>query len=96
MDKKNNKDLKRKYAEEIREKFVKSLPFSPGLFRELFDYLDAYLQGNECDDMLKNTCIFLRKNNLPLEESLKWMQNNGAFCDCEVLANLEDSFEGLE
>jgi len=33
---------------------------------------------------------FLENNNLPLEESIEWIEENGGYCDCEVLANIED------
>lgn len=43
-----------------------------------------------CDDTLKYTKEFLQMNNLPFQESIEWLQENGAYCDCEVLANIED------
>lgn len=42
------------------------------------------------NDTLKYTKEFLENNNLPLEESIEWIEENGGYCDCEVLANIED------
>ncbi|WP_290687210.1 DUF2695 domain-containing protein [Intestinibacter sp.] len=29
---------------------------------------------------------------MPLEESIEWLEEHGGYCDCEVLANIEDLF----
>lgn len=90
MDKKNKKELVKKYAKSQKDEFNNSLPFIKDLFEELFGYLDETLETYGCDDTLKYTIEFLNKNELPLENSIEWLNENGGFCDCEVLANIED------
>jgi len=34
---------------------------------------------------------FLKLDNV--EEITKWLGENGGYCDCEVLANLEEKFD---
>lgn len=60
------------------------------VFDELFNYIDETLEINGCNDTLKYTKEFLENNNLPLEESIELIEENGGYCDCEVLANIED------
>lgn len=90
MDKNKKKELMRKYAQEQKNAFVNSLPFSKDLFGLLFDYLDEMLDKDGCDNTLKYTMKFLNDNKLPVDTSLEWMKDNGGYCDCEVLANIAD------
>ncbi|MBZ9685921.1 DUF2695 domain-containing protein [Clostridium estertheticum] len=97
MDKNKKKELLKKYAQEQKKNFLHSLPFNTMLFQNLFDYLDDKLgeDGCGCDDTLKYTIKFLENNNLPKENSLDWMSENGGYCDCEVLANIEGKMDGM-
>ncbi len=95
MDKNKKKELMRKYAQEQKNAFENSLPFDKTMFEQLFDYLDEMLEQDGCDDTLKYTTKFLNDNNLPVEKSLDWLNENGGYCDCEVLANIEDKISEL-
>jgi len=95
MDKKQKKELLKKYAEEQKNNFINSLPFKKSLFEKLFDYLDENLENHECDHSYKLTINFLKEHNLPVEKSLEWMKSNGGFCDCEVLWNIEDKIQEI-
>lgn len=95
MDKNMKKELLKKYAQEQKNALVNSLPFSIIFFEQLFDYLDEKLEINGCDETLRYTRKFLSDNNLPVEKSLDWMNENGGYCDCEVLANIEDKISEI-
>ena len=45
---------------------------------------------------LSYTKKFLEDNNLPLEKSIEWLEENGGYCDCEVLDNIEDKILDIE
>lgn len=92
MDKSRKKELLKQVKKQEKQKFIESLPFSEEIFEELFDYLDETLGDYGCDDTLKYTEKFITVNDLPLEESIEWLKENGGYCDCEVLANIEDLF----
>lgn len=84
------KELKLK----ARKEFEQSLPTSRDNFKALFDYLDGQLVDNPCDDTLKLSVAFLQSLNLEnIEEITKWLGANGGYCDCEVLANVEERFD---
>ena len=95
MDKIKKKELMKKYAQDQKNTFENSLPFDKNLFNQLFDFLDEMSEKDGCDDTLKYTTKFLNDNNLPEEKSLDWMGKNGGYCDCEVLANIEDKISDL-
>ena len=63
-------------------------------FRQPLDFLDDELQTKECDDKLTITTTFLHNHNISnVEQVLKWLAGHGGYCDCEVLANVEEHFE---
>ena len=95
MNKDRKKELRKKYAQEQKGRLEESLPFDKTMFARLFDYLDKSLQSQGCDNTLKHTGIFLQNSNLPIDRSISWLQENGGFCDCEVLANIEDKISEL-
>jgi hypothetical protein len=56
--------------------------------RDLFEYLDrANMAGYECDHTFALTEEFLRYRDIAAEQVIKWLAENGAGCDCEVMMN---------
>jgi len=85
--------LKRwKYAE--RADLLAGMPISPEQLHRLLDYLNANLKS--CDHTTKLTSIFLHAENLEKGRVLSWLGEHGGYCDCEVLANLDDLDESLQ
>ena len=98
MPDKNEIERRKQIKNELREKakieFENSLPISREKFAQLFDFLDEKLGEFDCDDSLKLTTEFLQKNNLVnIDEIENWLQENGGYCDCEVLNNVEEMFD---
>ena len=63
------------------------------IFQELFDYLDESL-GDGCDHRLTMTTEFLKDKGIEnINQVAEWLNNNGGYCDCEVLMNVEEKFE---
>ncbi|MNU12026.1 hypothetical protein D3C71_00470 [compost metagenome] len=94
IEKARRKQLQRELQEKARIKFEQSLPTSRELFQNLFDFLDEVLEKNTCDDSLKLTKQFLNSQNIQNREEVEnWLKENGGFCDCEVLYNVEELFE---
>jgi hypothetical protein len=96
MDKNAKKEMAKQYARKQKDALIASLPFALSWFQPLFDYLDEMLSSMGCDDTLKFTTEFLQEQHLPIETSLAWMRENGGYCDCEVLANIEEKISELE
>jgi|SRR5262245_54277443 len=86
------KALKQAMRQTERDQLRSSLPLSPELMRALFDFVDEQLSKTECDDSLSHTLIFLGQRELPVESVVRWLEDAGGHCDCEVLANSEERF----
>jgi predicted transcriptional regulator len=98
MPDKNEKERLKQLQKDLQEKtlmeFEESLPISRELFLDLFDFLYQELEKNGCDDSLKLTKQFLETNQVRnTDEVEKFLKENGGFCDCEVLYNVEEKIE---
>lgn len=96
MDKRRKKELLKNFKNDEKSEFRESIPFSIEIFKELFNYIDTELGSYGCDDTLKYTKKFLENNNLPWKKIIEWLEENGGYCDCEVLANIEDKILDIE
>lgn len=77
---------------EDTKKAIEEMPISLTHLGQLFDHLDEKLEEC-CDHTPRITAAFLKSNNLNPESILPWLQEQGGFCDCEILANVEESWE---
>jgi hypothetical protein len=73
-------------------KAIEEMPISLAHLGQLFDHLDVELE-NGCDHTPRITTAFLTSNGLNPEIILPWLHDQGGFCDCEILANVEESWE---
>lgn len=63
-------------------------------FQNLFNYLDTELTDKNCDNTNSITRTFLLQSNIQnADEVLEWLAKHGGYCDCEILANVEEQFE---
>jgi len=93
-EKERRKQLQNEWRQKQQEEFEKSLPMEREIFEKLFDFLDLQLEENGCDNTNKLTTEFLENNNIiNIENVVSWLVENGGYCDCEILANVEDKFE---
>ena len=93
-DKKRRKLISSDLKAREREEFNKSLPMDRQMFRKLFDHLNGRLKMEGCTDTLKITADFLIENEISdIVGIKKWLNAHGGYCDCEVLANVEEQFE---
>ncbi|MCS3530545.1 DUF2695 domain-containing protein [Chryseobacterium sp. JUb7] len=97
MDK-NEKKRRKQILDELRQKqqeeFELNLPMAREAFEKLFDDLDERLEKIGCDNTNRLTIEFLRDNKIQNPENvLKWLAENGGYCDCEILTNVEEKFE---
>lgn len=56
----------------------------------MFDMLAQELSTKGCDHTRRLTQQFLEQRGQAAEAVLAWLDDNGGFCDCEVLANVEE------
>jgi len=93
-----NNDRRKQIRDELRLKalndFEASLPISRNQFKSLFDYLDLTFEQEKCNDDHTLTIKFLNVIGIHnVEDVIVWLTDHNGFCDCEVLANIEEQFE---
>jgi len=93
-----NKDRRKQIREELRlkaqQELDRGLPMYREKFKELFDHLDITLNEQGCDDDHALTISFLKSANVQnTGDVIAWLKDHGGYCDCEVLANVEEIFE---
>ena len=98
MPDQNEKNKRKQILSDLRKKskeeFENSLPMSRDNFKNLFDYLDTELRENDCDDTNRLTRSYLDQMGIVnSQEVLVWLGEKGGYCDCEILANVEEQFE---
>ena len=67
------------------------MPITKPLLAALFDYLDNALETG-CDHTLAHTRAFLKSHKIDETAVIPWLAEFGGYCDCEVLANVEESW----
>lgn len=72
---------------------LKQLDLKPEELTDLLDFLDETLKESSCDHSLRHTKDWLANhiaNKKQHRAIIKGLQNSGGYCDCEVLANIEN------
>jgi len=83
------KALTREVVRHEQERAEACMPISKAHLAQLFDHLDTALEAG-CDHSFRFTLAFLQAKGLPQASIIPWLGEYGGFCDCEVLANVED------
>ena len=89
-EKERRKEVLRRLRELQRAEARAALPLPDDQLWAMFDWLDRELPSRGCDHTLRLTQEFLEQRGLSTEAVLSWLDDNGGFCDCEVLANVEE------
>ena len=97
MEKSKRKEILKAIKEKELAEFRQNLPMPEDKFIRLFELLDAELHAHGCDHDLKLTEQIL--SNLDVKDVLSvlaWLKEQGGYCDCEVMMNVEQKFEYLD
>lgn len=78
-----------------RASLLTNLPLTTEQLAELFDYLDRRLRLHTCDDTLGHTRCFAAVHELPFEPLRQFLGRHDGYCDCEVLANVQERYETI-
>ena len=70
---------------EAREGF----PAPLNSLEELFEWVDQALDEYGCDHTYRFTLQWIENAGLREKTIVPWLQANGGYCDCEVIANVE-------
>jgi hypothetical protein len=92
-EKQRRKQIHRELARKEYETFINSLPIDKSIIIDLFDFLDTELGERDCNHDYQITKDFLKQKGIDNDSLFEWFQDNGGYCDCEILYNIEEKFE---
>jgi Protein of unknown function (DUF2695) len=90
-DKAERKAIKKRLRDQDLVKERVTLPVDLDQLLGLLDYVDARLEA--CDESFRLTRAYLDGRRLDSVEVIDWLEEHGAFCDCEVLNTADLLFE---
>ena len=93
MDKSQRIQQLSQWREQQRKAALAALPLPATVLHSLFDTLDAALTSAPCDHTLRLTTQWLSSHGHDPQSVIPWLQSQGGFCDCEVLANVEEKVQ---
>ena len=91
-DKQRRRDLKHVWDARQRAAARARFPLPDEQLRAFFDFLSVEFPIQGCDHTLRLTEWWLRKQGLPVEPVVAWLQYNGGFCDCEAAVNAREAW----
>ena len=62
----------------------------------MIDFVDAHVRRDGCDHTHRFVSQWCREHNIVWDDLLDAIENRGAFCDCEVVLNLQGSALSFE
>ena len=68
--------------------FLDSLPARQHTISELLDYVEDELYDSECNHSLQYAMRFMMDNRLDFPKLTSWLNENGGYCDCKVMAEI--------
>ena len=87
LRKREIENLEQLSGEELEE-FLDSLPAAQHTISELLDFVEDELYDIECNHSLQYAMRYMMENHLDFGKITSWLNNNGGYCDCKVLAEI--------
>jgi hypothetical protein len=87
LRKREIENLEQLSGEELQA-FIDSLPAGQDTISDLIDFVEDELSENECNHSLQYSMKFMMDNRLNFPKITSWLNDNGGYCDCKVLAEI--------
>lgn len=87
LRKREIENLEQLSGEEL-DAFLDSLPAGQNTISALLDYVEDELYDSECDHSLRYSMKFMMDNRLNFPRITSWLNENGGYCDCKVMAEI--------
>jgi hypothetical protein len=84
---------KRAWKLEQRESARNAFPLPPELVEALFAHVSARVSRSGCGHSLTATEEWIADKGVDRDVVVSWLEENGGYCDCEVVGNAADHFE---
>ena len=93
LRKRQIENLEQLSGEELQT-FLDSLPAGQATVSELLDFIEDELYENECNHSLQYAMRFMMDNRLDFGKLTSWLNDNGGYCDCKVMAEIAPIWRG--
>ena len=87
------KRMKAQRRDQQRKAAPAALPMPVAELKALFDMLDVEFPRQGCDHTRRLTRAWLENRGHDVEKVFGWLDTQGGFCDCEILANVEEKVD---
>jgi Protein of unknown function (DUF2695) len=87
LRKREIENLEQLNGEELQA-FIESLPAGQDTISELIDFVEDELYERECNHSLRYSMKYMMDNHLNFPKITSWLNDNGGYCDCKVLAEI--------
>jgi len=88
-----DKERKRLWKDQKRAVARGAFPLSDDLLQSLFETVAGAVAEHGCDHTRRYTEQWLLSHPESREVVIRWLEEHGGFCDCEVDANAADHWE---
>jgi hypothetical protein len=85
----SQKRMKTRWRHEQRKAALAALPLPVTELKAMFDMLNAEFPKRGCDHSRRLTLAWLAGRGHEIQRVFAWLDTQGGFCDCEILANVE-------
>ena len=89
MDADDKKQMLKAWKASQKAEAREGFPAPVDVLEELFDCIDEALEERGCDHTYRFTRKWIESTGLQEKTIVPWLQSNGGYCDCEVIANVE-------
>jgi len=87
VKKREIENLEQMSGEELRG-FIDLLPAGQDTIGGLLDFIEDELYDTECNHSLQYAMKFMMDNRLNFAKITSWLNENGGYCDCKVMAEI--------
>lgn len=88
------RELKAQFRDAAEKRLIASLPLDIQTLKDLLSYLNREA-APACDHSLRETIAFLQGRKIDPAPVIPWLQEQGGYCDCEVIGNVYDAVGDL-
>lgn len=93
MDAAKKKQLQTQWRDQQRKAALEALPLAVDDIKAMFDMLDIGIPKSGCDHTRRLTETWLRNRGHDVGRVFAWLDTQGGYCDCEILANVEEGVD---
>jgi hypothetical protein len=88
-----DREKKKAWRAREREAARSAFPLPDESLQSLFAHVDRAVAQDGCVHTLKATDAWIAEHAVAREPLVAWLRDHGGYCDCEVVANVEEHWQ---